>query len=102
MKVTTENNIMRRPVGSEQTGYPAITYEGVTFNRYSVRPGEYVWRTSDNTLEVGRRYPTGSVFYVRVNGVIIEKAFATRESAIKQAVTAGLSITPASHDLLHS
>lgn len=72
---------MLHQTGTE-TGRPEVVVSGVPFLYYSLGGGLYVWRTPDQSIEVGRR-GGGGTFYCKIKGHILEATFLTMQSAAR-------------------
>ena len=81
MKYSVEDEIMRHPAGTE-TDRPPVTVSGASFLYYDIGGGRRVWRTPDQTCEVGRR-GGGGAYYAKINGHIVEQTFHTRNEAMR-------------------
>lgn len=84
MRFTVEKEIVRYPAGVE-TARPPQTVSGIGFLQYNLGGGLLVWRTPDQTAEVGLR-GGGATYYVRINGIIANRSFTTLRSAMQAAV----------------
>ena len=82
MKYSVEKDIMRYPAGVE-TDRPPEKVSGIGFLYYDLGGGLYVWRTPDQSVEVGQR---GGTYYVKVNSHILEGTFTTLHGAMRAAV----------------
>lgn len=82
MRFSTEKEIIRYPVGTEMLRPPEVV-SGIGFLQYSLGGGLYVWRTPDQSVEVGQR--SGGAYYVRVGQIILEAAFTTLRGAMRAA-----------------
>jgi hypothetical protein len=84
VKYSVEKDIVRYPAGVE-TDRPPESVSGIRFLYYDLGGGLYVWRTPEQSAEVGQR-GGGGTYYVRVNGHILEGTFTTLHGAMRAAV----------------
>ena len=82
MRFSTEKEIIRYPIGT-QTEREPMTVSGRDFLQYSLGGELYVWRTPDQSVEIGQR--SGSAYYVRIGQHILEAAFTTLHGAMRAA-----------------